>query len=409
MGRKLKWSSEFAIDRTPEDAARAVRRVASFRDDAERAEEIVQLQAVRTCTVQGLSVRQTAKVLGLAKSTIGRIKRNLDNSPQGIWTPGPPSGVVAAELARRGQALTTFASLDHITEAWKTPEEDGFERIRDEVRESPGSVISRLPIGSAESPWVDTATLDLVTLRDYADDAQCMVDATRNWWPRRNVRDLQPGDEVPRFLSHFESDKTFSWVFIEAVTGGEDFDGRCTVKFQEQDGTPGTWTDCAWDEPQPVRSWTRSVGGPAGFISAAALDRLRVLITLHGQPEAIASAHLQGHVRAVGYTGLILTPEDTQLVARFVQMKMDATNELDAATTPGRKEAAARKLQRLLGAEVAFPTDIVKAFFGRVKSMDGAPWSEYLEAAAEFGFNEHDCRQLVATGRWIIEHGSSTA
>lgn len=54
MGRKLKWSSEFAIDRTPEDAARAVRRVASFRDDAERAEEIVQLQAVRTCTVQGL-------------------------------------------------------------------------------------------------------------------------------------------------------------------------------------------------------------------------------------------------------------------------------------------------------------------------------------------------------------------
>ena len=223
------------------------------------------------------------------------------------------------------------------------------------------------------------------------------------------MRDLQPGDEVPRFISHFESDKTFSWAFIESVTGGEDFDGRCTVKFQEPDGTPGSWTDCAWDEPQPVRSWTRSVGGPAGFISAAALVRLRVLITLHGQPEAIASAHLQGHVRAVGYTGLILTPEDTQLVARFVQMKMDATNELDAATTPGRKEAAARKLQRLLGAEVAFPTDIVKEFFGRVKSMDGAPWSEYLEAAAEFGFNEHDCRSLVATGRWIVEHGSSNA
>lgn len=409
MGRRLKWSSEFAVDRTPADAARAVGRAVSFRDDAERALEIVQLQAVRTCTVQGLSVRQTAKVLGLAKSTVGRIKRNLDDSPQGIWTSGPPIGAVAIEIARRGGALTAPAGLDHISEAWKAPDEDDFQRIRDEIRQSPGSVISRLPIGSAESLWVDSATLDLATLRDHAEAAECMVDANRRWWPSRNVRDLQPGDEVPRFLGDFEINKTFSWVFIESVSGTGDFGDRCMVKFQEQDGTPGSWPDCAWDEQQPVRRWTRSVGGPSGFISAVALERLRILVTLHGRPEAIAAAHAQGHVRAVGHTGLILTPEDTQLVARFVRAKRDATNELDAASTPGRKEAAARKLQRLLGVEVAFPTDIVKEFFGRVKSMDGAPWDEYLEAAAEFGFNEHDCRQLVATGRWIVEHGSSDA
>ncbi|KDQ03551.1 hypothetical protein EN35_01610 [Rhodococcus qingshengii] len=234
----MKWSSEFAVDRTPADAARAVGRAVSFRDDAERALEIVQLQAVRTCTVQGLSVRQTAKVLGLAKSTVGRIKRNLDDSPQGIWTSGPPIGAVAIEIARRGGALTAPAGLDHISEAWKAPDEDGFQRIRDEIRQSPGSVISRLPIGSAESLWVDSATLDFATLRDHAEAAECMVDANRRWWPSRNVRDLQPGDEVPRFLGDFEINKTFSWVFIESVSGTGDFGDRCMVKFQEQDGTP---------------------------------------------------------------------------------------------------------------------------------------------------------------------------
>ncbi|MBT2269602.1 helix-turn-helix domain-containing protein [Rhodococcus erythropolis] len=89
-GHSVEWSSEYAFDRSPEDAARAVMRAQSYREDADRALEMVRLQAVRACTERGLSVRQTATMLGLTKSAVGRIKRALDAAPHGIWASEPP-------------------------------------------------------------------------------------------------------------------------------------------------------------------------------------------------------------------------------------------------------------------------------------------------------------------------------
>lgn len=99
-GHSVEWSSEYAFDRSPEDAARAVMRAQAHRDDADRALEMVRLQAIRACVERGLSVRQTATMLGLTKSAVGRIKRTLDTAPHGIWASEPPQSISTLPLVR---------------------------------------------------------------------------------------------------------------------------------------------------------------------------------------------------------------------------------------------------------------------------------------------------------------------
>lgn len=110
-GHSVEWSSEYAFDRSPEEAARAVMRARSHRDDADRALEMVRLQAVRACTERGLSVRQTAKMLGLTKSAVGRIKRTLDAAPHGIWAAEPPCSISTLPAARE-QVRAAWAGED---------------------------------------------------------------------------------------------------------------------------------------------------------------------------------------------------------------------------------------------------------------------------------------------------------
>ena len=110
-GHSVEWSSEYAFDRSPEDAARAVMRAQAHRDDADRALEMVRLQAVRACSERGLSVRQTAKMLGLTKSTVGRIKRTLDAAPHGIWAAEPPCSISTLPAARE-QVRAAWAGED---------------------------------------------------------------------------------------------------------------------------------------------------------------------------------------------------------------------------------------------------------------------------------------------------------
>lgn len=374
------------------------------------ARDHIALSATDSCRdVLGMSIRETAKELGISRSTLART----------LWkgrSEAPAVSGAVADLMRkhldavwikvgRHQAASPEAQYEAglIDEFERDALLDGSRRARIPIDEQIRDVVRRFPgIDSLDLPRmiVMAARKDAVPdLRDHAEDAECLVDGGRRWWPSKYVRDLQPGDEIPRYLGKFEESESYEWMFVESVTPTGVFGDRCVVAFQYQNGDGSSWPDCAWDERQPVRSWAdHGQAAPAGFLPALDLRRIRVLVTLHGRPETIASARAQGKA-TIGETGLVVSKEDAGLIARFVSAKMEAEKRIATSTTASDRREATRKLEHLLGAEIPFPTDIVAEFFDRIESILDEPWSEYLRVAQEIGLSEYDCQQLVARGR----------
>lgn len=212
----------------------------------------------------GMSLRETSKELGIPRSTLARTLRKGHNAAPAV------SGQVA-DLERkyldsvwikvgRHQAASPEAQYEagFIDEFERDELLDGLLRaqipidtqIRDAVRRFPG--IDNLDLSRMIVMGVQEGSVP--DLRERAEDAECMIDGARRWWPSKIVSNLRPGDEVPRYLGQFESAETYEWVTIESVSPAGVFGDRCDVQLRLVDGELSPWLDCPHNERQPVRA-----------------------------------------------------------------------------------------------------------------------------------------------------------
>ena len=232
------------------------------------ARDVIADCATSSCRdILGMSIRETANELGISRSTLARTmwkgisgsdhssmsaevadlhRKHLDEVWIRVGQPesASPEGQFAAGLI---DEFERDAQLD-IGRRAMVPI---AEQIRDAVRRYPGvdSVdLPRLLVWGFGSRFPD--------LRHHAEDAECMVDGSRRWWPTKTVRDLTRGEQIPRLLGHFNDGGTYEWVTVDSITGDDVFDEFVDVKFRTAAGDVESWSGVPHHERHPVRTWS---------------------------------------------------------------------------------------------------------------------------------------------------------
>ena len=138
---------------------------------------------------------------------------------------------------------------------------DGTRRAQTPITEQIRDVVRRFPgIDSLELPRLIVMarlTGAVPDLRHHAEEAECLVDGARHWWPAKSLGRLQPGDEIPQYLGDFEWLGEYKWITVKSVTRDEASFGEVVdVTFTPTDGGQvPAWTGMMHYEMHPVRNW----------------------------------------------------------------------------------------------------------------------------------------------------------
>lgn len=244
----------------------------------------------------GMSIRETAKRLGVTRSTLARTwwKGQSDRGPLSVhveelerahrdevWI-NVGLGRSASPQAQYNAGLITEFERDALLDESQRERTPVPDQIRDAVARFPGITSLELPRMLGLSVLLD--------LKPFAEEAECLVDGGSRWWPARTVAQLQPGDEIPRHIGQFETEPNYKWATIESVTPQDVFGEFIDVKirFGAGDTDTSTWSGTPSHELHPVRS-PRPVPAASGRQAADQQGSIREVVSAN---EGITSAEL---------------------------------------------------------------------------------------------------------------------
>lgn len=215
----------------------------------------------------GMSLRQTSRELGISRTTLARtLWKGHSDVPQtpdeiadlkteyldGVWIKVGLHRSASPDAQYEAGLIDEF-ERDALLEGSRRARIPIEEQIRDVVRRFPGIDSLDLPQMIVMARMKGTVP----DLRHHAEEAECLVDGARRWWPAKSLGRLQHGDEIPRFIGDFERDGRYVWIPVETVTHDEkSFGEYVDVSFTPtSEGQVPAWTGMPHYEMHPVRIW----------------------------------------------------------------------------------------------------------------------------------------------------------